>query len=358
MIGELWRSLIGYLEQQPYWHRIQPIVLLLLLYAGTAVTAYQYVGWQYGLAPTPADFLRSYVFKQITVACVTFAFVVGLLRLTGRAGRAYQEWGGWLAASWATISWRIVLVALIVAAAGYVWIQLTPHRVASVRIKLEPPEGSLRRLSFDPIAFTYLIYELNRRQRAWHFEVDLRPFSPDLLSSGEVERCRQDGAFQLLCQAVTYQTAIEQAMPLVLITEQHFASSSSRHYYWLHQNAVSVISASDWERYAEPNIYDYLVYSTIIQGILIHLDISCAAPEIAYQERPTTTGDLFEFQTDPDLMPARLLSAHVGRLGPRLFNCFGPAYAADAGQLLSLEWLHDDRVRGNLQKVLARARKD
>jgi hypothetical protein len=36
-----------------------------------------------------------------------------------------------------------------------------------------------------------------------------------------------------------------------------------------------------------------------------------------------------------------------------LFNCFGPAYAADAGRLLSLEWLHDERVQRNLRSVLA-----
>ena len=31
MLGEMWRSLLGYLEKQPYWSRLQPILLFLFL---------------------------------------------------------------------------------------------------------------------------------------------------------------------------------------------------------------------------------------------------------------------------------------------------------------------------------------
>ena len=166
MIGELWKSLVGYLQQQPYWNRLQPVLLLLLFYVGTAVTAYQYVQWQYGLAPAPPEFIGSYLFKQITVAYSTLAGILLALHFTGvAAGEApsHERWRDWLRRSWPRLLRPIIAVALILVVAAYAWVRLNPSRFApTVRIKFDPPERSLRQLSFDPIAFTYLMYNGSR----------------------------------------------------------------------------------------------------------------------------------------------------------------------------------------------------
>jgi hypothetical protein len=117
---------------------------------------------------------------------------------------------------------------------------------------------------------------------------------------------------------------------------------------------VSVISAGDWQR-EQPAIYDYLAYSTVLQSILIHLEQRCPAFAERHDESRITSGALFEFQPTPQLMPAAILSAHLSRpMEELLFNCFGPAYAADAGRLLSLDWLHADGVQRNLKLLAAR----
>jgi hypothetical protein len=47
------------------------------------------------------------------------------------------------------------------------------------------------------------------------------------------------------------------------------------------------------------------------------------------------------------------MASHLSRdLEEMLLNCFGPAYAADAARLLSLDWLHDDRVLDNAHSII------
>src|SRR5262245_12614418 len=84
MLGEMWRSLLGYLEKQPYWSRLQPILLFLFLYVGTAVVVRQYVEWQYGLSPSPPEFLRSYLFKQVSIVFLCLAAALLVLHTGGR----------------------------------------------------------------------------------------------------------------------------------------------------------------------------------------------------------------------------------------------------------------------------------
>jgi hypothetical protein len=357
MLGEMWKSLLGYLEKQPYWSRLQPVLLVLFLYAGTATVVYQYVQWQYGLAPSPPAFIRSYLFKQVSLAFVILAAGLLILRIPGKAAAdgGVATWRGWLARHRSALLWRALAVILILAVGLQLWLRLAPTAaVADVRVKFHPPERSLRKLGFDPYAFTYLIYELNRQQRAWHFEMDLDPFDQSLLSARDQARCDAD-PLRLLCAAQSYVRSLGDATrPFILITQEQLKSEDARYYYWLHGGSASVISAADWARYAEPSIYDYLAYSTVIQSILIHLDSQCADFRTQHSTARITRGDIFEFQPGPRLMQASVLSAHLSRpMEELLFNCFGPAYAADAGRLLSLEWLHDERVQRNLRSVLA-----
>jgi hypothetical protein len=357
MIGEIWRALAGYLEKQPYWARLQPVLLFGFVYVGVAVTVYQYVQWQYGLSPSPPAFLRSYLFRQVTVAMLAIGAALMILRL-GRvpAAPAAPGWRAWLAARRRALLWRGFGLLLVLLAATALWLHTAPAAsVADVRLKLEPPDGVLRRLNFDPIAFAYLVYELNRQQRSWHFEIDLDPFEPDLLSARERARCPDD-AFTRLCLAQAYLAALpDPPGAFILVTAGAFEAADARYYYWLHGGTVSVISAGDWQR-EQPPIYDYLAYSTVLQSILIHLEQRCPAFAERHDESRITSGALFEFQPTPQLMPAAILSAHLSRpMEELLFNCFGPAYAADAGRLLSLDWLHAEGVQRNL-KLLAEAR--
>jgi hypothetical protein len=357
MVGEIWRTLVGYLEKQPYWARLQPVLLFGFIYVGVAVTAYQYVQWQYGLSPSPPAFLRSYLFRQVSIAMLA----IGAALLILRPGRplpppAVPGWRGWLAARRGALLWRGAALLLVLLASFGLWLRLAPAAaVADVRLKLEPPGGALRRLNFDPIAFAYLAYELNRQQRSWHLEIDLDPFEPDLLATGDRTRCQGD-AFARLCLAQAYAAALpDPPGAFILVTGERFEAADARYYYWLHGGTVSVISAGDWER-EQPPIYDYLAYSIVLQSILIHLEQRCPAFAQRHEEGRVTRGELFEFQPTPQLMPAAILSAHLSRpMEELLFNCFGPAYAADAGRLLSLDWLHADAVQRNL-KLLAAAR--
>ncbi|MFO1060656.1 MAG: hypothetical protein U1E53_27245 [Dongiaceae bacterium] len=354
MIGEIWRAVVGYLEKQPYWARLQPVLLFGFVYVGVAVTVHQYVQWQYGLAPSPPVFLRSYLFRQVTIIMLA----VGAALLILRPGRALPPpaeagWRGWLAARRALLLRRGALLLLVLLAAAVLWLRLaSTAAVADVRLKLEPPGGVAGRLGFDPVAFAYLAYELNRQQRSWHLEIDLDPFEPDLLSSRDRARCAQDG-FARLCLARAYATALpEPPGAFILVTGERFETAGDRYYYWLHEGGVSVISAGDWQR-EQPSIYDYLAYAIVLQAILIHLDQRCPAFAERHAEGRVTRGELFEFQPTPQLMPAAILAAHLSRpMEELLFNCFGPAYAADAGRLLSLGWLHAETVQRNL-KLLA-----
>ena len=355
----MWRSLLGYLEKQPYWSRLQPILLFLFLYVGTAVVVYQYVEWQYGLSPSPPEFLRSYLFKQVSIVFLGLAAALVVLRGGGQAADATRpaSWRQRLARGGTRWLWRAAGLILIAVVGLQLWLRVTPAgTVGDVRIKFDPPQRALADLGFDPYGFVYLIYELNRQQRAWHFEVDLDPFDPDLLATRDVASCAAD-PLRALCVAKAYAASLGRGTrPLILITHQTFKSADARYYYWLHGGAVSVISATDWQRYHEPSVYDYLAYSTIVQSILIHLDAECRDFEQRYQEDRVTSGDIFQFQPTPQLMQPAVLAAHLSRpMEQLLFNCFGPAYAADAERLLSLDWLHADRVQQNLRKIVKQA---
>jgi hypothetical protein len=230
---------------------------------------------------------------------------------------------------------------------------VTPSGAASnVLLMFDPPGGSMRRLGFDVHRLTYLVYELNREQRAWQFEVSFDPFGESLVPAGSV-RCDPDRR-RLLCVTQAFNRELKRGdRPLILLTHQAFESPTGRDrsYYWLHGGPASVISATDWI-YAEPDIYEYLVYSIIVQSILIHLDTQCPDFRPGPAADGAMRGDMFEPQTGRELMQLSVMAAHLSRdLEESLFNCFGPAYAADASRLLSLEWLHDERVQENVEDV-------
>jgi hypothetical protein len=355
MLGEMWKSLTGYLEKQPYWGRLQPIMLVVFLYAGATLLVYQYLQWQYGLAPPPEIFLRSYLFKQVTVIFVVVVAAIAALRLRRPSDEASPpDARAWFSRHRTWLAQRLLAVAFILVCGLLVLMWVTPSAtVANVTLRFHPPERSLLRFDFDPLRLTYLVYELNREQRTWHLEVDLRPFDESLVTDASTIPCGSERR-RLLCIAEAYnRESGRDDQPLILITHEGFGSdTTTRSYYWLHDKAVSVISATDW-RFQAPSIYDYLAYSIVVHSLLIHLDTQCPGFRPPAGDDRTMQGDTFEPQVDRRLMQASVMASHLSRdLEEMLLNCFGPAYAADAARLLSLDWLRDDRVLENASSII------
>lgn len=189
------------------------------------------------------------------------------------------------------------------------------------------------------------MYELNRLQKSWYFEIDFNIFRDTQLTSKDREGCEQERQYPLLCQAEAY----ARARPFIFIT----AASLGQHLFWTYRDKVAVISTERWEENARPSTYEYLAYSLVVQSLLIHLDAFCGAlPERPSQETGLLHGDLFEYLPRREAMKAAILVAHLSREGEdQLFNCFGPEYTRAASELLSLEWLRSPRVRANLKEV-------
>jgi hypothetical protein len=347
------------LKRLPFWHRIEPLFLLLLLFLATNVAVHQYVDWQYGLSPDPGTYVRSFLFRQVTIAFILVVLVYALLRKNVPDGPGEGEGvRAWVGRHRRWVASRIVGVSLLVWAAALVFVWTTPSgAAANVRVKFHPPDGVLSEMSFDPWALTYLLYELNREQQVWQLAVDFDEYDPLLTGTGEVD-CDSPRR-QLLCSALEFNRQDSPGgEPLILLTHEGFGSGTAgRSYYWLHWGPVSVVSYGDWA-FENPNVYEYLVYSIIVHSLLIHLDASCtdfSAPPRSDSVR----GGTFEPQVNRPLMQASVMASHLsGDLEELLLNCFGPAYAADAARLLSLDWLRDPRVQSNLASIDPRVRSD
>ena len=96
---------------------------------------------------------------------------------------------------------------------------------------------------------------------------------------------------------------------------------------------------------------EYLIYSTIQQSTLIHLNTECSGlPASAFQERRVGFGDLFEFVPRRYAMKPAILAAHISPMQEvMLMNCFGADYVNTVSSLITLGWMHSDPVKKNLE---------
>ena len=124
-------------------------------------------------------------------------------------------------------------------------------------------------------------------------------------------------------------------------------------FFWQNHNQVSVISTYGWRDLAPPSAYEFIVYSIIVNSIVIHLNTYCdGLPEGSFKGSRVSHGDLFQFSPDRAEIKAAILSAHLSQRGEELlFNCFGAEYMNICSDLLSLEWLHSKKVTDNLKKA-------
>jgi hypothetical protein len=338
MIFRLWESVLDYVKGTPYWSRLQPLFALLSLYLTAAVLAYQYIAWQYGLTPPLALYLRSYLFKQVTVVFLAFGVVALLLIVLRWSERAALPEDA--ARSWRRIlAPRLIIAALVLAVTVPLIVHLSPARVSQIRIKFLAEARD-----FDPYAFVYLAYELNKRQRHWYFELDFDVFNPDALTSAERRVCADDRN-----QALCYAEMLAKGRAFIGITSARLGED----FFWQNRGPVSAISTFGWQEYAPPSTYDYLAYSVIVQSILIHLNTHCTGlPPAAFRESRVAYGDLFQYTPRRTALKAAILAAHLSPKGEELLlNCFGVDYMTRVASLLSLDWLHSGKVPANLRKA-------
>jgi hypothetical protein len=337
MILQFWEAIVSHLRQTPYWSRIQLPLSLVSLYLLAATLAYQYIAWRYGITPALSLYLHSYVFKRITIVflAVVAAFLIfgfQWRRDAGGAGlRALQQIRTFLP--------KIVILGVVLALSVVLLIRFSPNPVSHIRVKFLD-----RTEDIDMYAFAYLIYEINKLQRNWYFEIDFDVFKPDSLTSRQRESCEADRNIQL-CYAET----LAAGKPLIGLTAKSLGEDS----FWQNRGTVSVISTHGWKDFAPPSAYEFLSYSTVVQSIVIHLNAHCKGlPAGSFEEKSVSYGDIFQYSPRRTEMKAAILGGHLNPKGEELlFNCFGLDYMTKAGKLLELDWLRSKNVVRNLQKA-------
>jgi hypothetical protein len=345
--------MVGYVKESPAWPVLRPLAALLTLYVTALVLVYQFVEWQYRLSPPLSLFLRSYLVKQVTVVCAAIVLILYLVERLMRpaepaAGAAPAPEGA--AAPAARPARRLGVpgrrtlgvlgaVAVVAAAAGALFAWLAPRAVANVRVKfLTEPE-------VDRYAVTYVLYELNRAQKQWFFEVDFDVFNENALTSRERQQCADSDRERTMCFA----ELLAGERPFIGLTTEPLEDD----FFWKNRGPVSVVSTHAWRQYAPPGEYEFITHAVIVQSVVIHLNAHCAGlPAGAFRESRVSVNDLFQFTPRRHAMKAAILAAHLDRRGELLlFNCFGPEYVAVVANLLALDWLRAGRVRENLERA-------
>lgn len=339
MFGNAWELLQDFLKEKPYWPVLQPFVVFAFFCIAAQSLAYQLIQSEYRFTPSWPMFLRSYVSIRITLVFAAIAIAILLFKLGTRRSSAPTTTGRLLAFLRAerrrvlvgTAVVVLVTIGLIAAFRRY-----TPNRVSHIRIKfLGAPEV------FDREALAYLVYELNRLQSDWYFVVDFEVFNSASLTSTEEAACARSDR-PMLC----YAEAAANGQPIIGITDE----SLGRAYFAEHRGMASVISTYDRQAYQPLSTYEYLTYNLVVQGILIHLDAHGGGlPAGSFEPATTSHGGVFEFTPRREALKATILAA---RLSPSeeelLFNRFGAAYLASCREMLTLDWLHSERVARNL----------
>jgi hypothetical protein len=363
MLFKLVDAMAGYVKESPAWPVLRPVFALLSLYVTALVLVYQFVEWQYRLSPPVSLFLRSYLVKQVTVVCVAIVLILSLIERLMRpaevAARADSGPEGPAARGQPTpegeptasrparrfsLPGRRTLrvlgaVAVVVAATGALFAWLAPRSVANIRVKfLAEPE-------VDRYAVTYILYELNRAQKQWFFEVDFDVFNENALTSRERQQCAASDREPTLCVA----DLLAGQRPFIGITSEPLEDD----FFWKNRGPVSVVSTHAWRQYAPPTEYEFVTHAVIVQSVVIHLNAHCTGlPVGAFRESRVSVNDLFQFTPRRHAMKAAILAAHLDRRGELLlFNCFGPEYVSVVTNLLALDWLRAGRVRENLERA-------
>jgi len=339
MVSKLLEYFLEYLKGRAYWPLIQPVFALVALYVASCVIAYQYIEWRFHFAPELSTFIRSYIVKQITVVAIAVGLLAWVFGHSARSGPQADQ-GKWLPTirrHAARNAKKLVLAAAVLALLIPIFRYLAPRPVSHIRICfLDQPD-------FDEGAFVYLVYELNRLQKRWYFEVDFDVFNPNTLSSDQRKSLEGDD------KVVRVARMLANNQPLIGIT----SSGLGEDHFWINEGKLSVISTNEWNNYAPPSVYEFLAHSIIVQSILIHLNAHAGGlPQGAFRESRVSYNDLFQFTPRRFAMKAAIPAAHLSPAGEELlFNDFGAEYVKLCSDLLRLDWLHSQNVTGNLERI-------
>jgi len=211
-VNEFIQMLLEVLKGKKYWKTIQPFILLGVGYVATESLAFEYIQSQFGFKPSLRLFVGSYFFIRVTVVFAGLALLMILFQLQpGRGVEALPgKVGSFVRRHQAIIGFRAMVVLLVVPLVVLAFRHVGPHHVSTIRIKLlNEPEG------FAPDALAYLVYELNRQQKSWFYELDFEPFNPGKLTTSEAE----EGASQERPK-LYYSELIAKGRPLIAITEE------------------------------------------------------------------------------------------------------------------------------------------
>ncbi len=336
-MGKLFEFLVEWLKSSKNWKRIQPFVLLGFGYVTAEILAFEYIQSQYGFTPSFQLFLGSYYFFRITAVFVGLAVLLAVFQHRAKPGESSRvgRMRSYLQRHQSLIALRLLVSLTVVIGVAVAFRQYGPQRVSTIRVKLLNELEELK-----PDALAYMIYELNRQQKSWFFELDFDPFNPAKLKSIEAAEAARHERRMLYYAELT-----ARGKPLIAITEEPLGKA----FFCEHRTNVSVISTFDKD-YAPLTVYEYLAYCLIVQSMLIHLDVyGGGLPEGAFEPGTSSHGGIFQFNPTRDVLKASILAA---RLSPDeealLFNRFGADYMNVCRRLLTLEWLRSERVVKNL----------
>jgi hypothetical protein len=337
-LTEFFQMLLEYLKGRKYWKKIQPFVLLGFGFVTAELLAFEYIQWQFGFKPSLRLFIGSYFFIRVAIVFAGLSLLMVLFQR--QTGRSVQAFPGKIAAfvrrHQSVILFRTIAVLAVLVLTLVAFRHFGPHQVSTIRIMLlnEPA-------SFKSDALAYVVYELNRQQKHWFYELDFEPFNPGRLTTAETEDAAKQERPKLY-----YSELIAKGQPLIGITEESLGGA----YFCEHRSNVSVISTIDKDYYAPLSTYEYLAYCLVVQSILIHLDVHGGGlPAGAFEPSAASHGGVFQFNPNKDVLKATILAA---QLSPdeeaMLFNKFGADYMNVCRQLLTLDWLRSERVVKNL----------
>ena len=339
MLFDFWNTIRDFFKDKPYWPSVQWLFTLGSLYLTASVLGYEYLRWEYGLESGTWLYLRSYLFKEISLITGTLV-VTGLLfwiadrqadpATRGRWAKAVRTHGH-------ALGRRGALLGLVLCVSVPLVISLAPHRARDIRILFLDDPGT----DFDQAAFVYLVYALNQRQRQWYFHVEFDVFNKNALTTDEQRECEGDLA------ALCYADRVASGSPLIAITTQPLVNA----HFWQSRGGTSVITTADWKPYAPPSMYEYLVYLLMVQSIVVHVNTQCSGlPAQAFQESRIGFADALGFTPSRYAMKAEVLAAHLlPQQKEQLLNCFGADYLKSASTLLSMEWLRSAAVAQTLE---------
>ena len=340
MLEKLFELIREYLKEKPLWARVRPYAVLAAVAVAGLILAYQYVQWRYDLTLDVWLFLDSYITYQILLVFAGLSVVLLLFQYSPGVPEwlRFQQARDFFRANGRAIGYRVVVVVCVAALVAVGLLRSAPSRVTQIRVQFLDTPPKVRR-----DATAYLVYELNRRQKSWHFDFEFKDFNSSALDSKE--RARYLGHEQ---QTLCFAEHAAGGKPYIALTNEELGPSR----FCVHRGPVSVISTRDREAYAPLTDYEFVMHSLVVQAIVIHLDTHGGLPPTFFENRLHSRGSVFDFQQDPQLLKSVILTS---QLRPDeeslLLNRFGPEYLQTCRSLLSLDWMRSPQVAKTLQNV-------